>query len=176
MNSEIMKRLYPQRRSLRLSNYDYSWQGAYFVTICTCDKVSLFGRIVKGKMDLNSFGTIVERVWKEIPGHYPGVNNELFIVMPNHVHGIIAIHDIERAGSKPAPTQKYPLSEIVRAFKTYSSRSINTIRNIKGISVWQRNYYEHIIRNENDYREIGNYIINNPTKWETDPENPVEKL
>jgi putative transposase len=171
MNREQIKKLYPQRRSLRLSRYNYAWQGAYFITVCTGNKINLFGHIIKGTMKLNSFGLIVEKVWKEIPMHYPGVNNEVFIVMPNHIHGIIAIHDVERAGSKPAPTKTYPLFEIVRAFKTYSSRKINTLRNMKGISVWQRNYYEHIIRSEKDYREIGEYVVNNSAKWESDPEN-----
>ena len=96
--------------------------------------------------------------------------------MPNHVHGIIAIHEVGRAGSKPAPTKRYPLSEIVRAFKTYSSRRINELRNSQGIPVWQRNYYEHIIRSESDYHQIGEYILYNPSKWETDHENQNAKL
>lgn len=103
-------------------------------------------------MKLNPFGEVVESVLKEIPLHYPEVNNEVFIVMPNHVHGIISIHEVERAGSKPASTIK-PLSEIVRAFKTYSSRRINELRNSQGTPVWQRNYYEHVIRSESDYHQ-----------------------
>ncbi len=102
-------------------------------------------------MKLTPFGEVVESVWKEIPLHYPEVNNAVFIVMPNHVHGIITLHKVGRAGSKPAPTKQYPLSEIVRAFKTYSSRRINELRNSRGTRVWQRNYYEHVIRNESDY-------------------------
>jgi putative transposase len=175
MNNDVMKYLYPQRRDPRLHSYNYTSQGAYFITICTCNKINIFGQIINGTMKLNLLGTAVEMVWKEIPSHYPGVNNEVFIVMPNHFHGIIAIHDVERAGSKPAPTKKYPLSEIVRAFKTYSSRRINAIRDTMGTSVWQRNYYEHVIRIEDDYHEIGEYIVNNPAKWETDLENPVVK-
>ena len=176
MDDKVLKDLYPQRRDLRLRSYDYTWQGAYFVTICSQDKLSLFGQIVDSTMKLNPFGKVVESVWQEIPLHYPEVNNEVFIVMPNHIHGIISIHEVERAGSKPAPTKNHPLSEIVRAFKTYSSRRINELRNSQGTPVWQRNYYEHVIRSESDYHQIGEYIFYNPAKWETDCENPIAKL
>jgi putative transposase len=170
MDDKVSQNIFPQRHNLRLTNYDYSLQGSYFITICTSDKQCLFGQIVDSKVKLNPFGIIVESVWKEIPLHYPDINNDVFIVMPNHIHGIITIHEGKRAGSKPAPTR--PLSEIVRAFKTYSSRGINELRHSQGVSVWQRNYYEHVIRNENDYHEIGEYIYYNPAKWETDSENP----
>jgi len=128
-------------------------------------------------MELNDFGEVVKLVWQEIPLHYPEVNNDEFIVMPNHIHGIITIDENQRAGSKPAPTTgKHQLSEIVRAFKTYSARKINELRKTPGTPVWQRNYYEHIILNENDYHQIGEYILYNPAKWETDSENPTLKL
>lgn len=175
MDDQLLKGLYPKRRYLRLRSYNYAWQGAYFVTICTQEKHYLFGQIVDSTMKLNPFGEVAESVWKEIPHHYPEINNEVFIVMPNHVHGIIAIHGVGRAGSKPAPTKQYPLSEIVRAFKTYSSRKINELRNSPGVLVWQRNYYEHVIRNESDYYQIGEYILYNPAKWESDRENPNAK-
>jgi putative transposase len=170
MDSKFLKDIFPQRHTLRLNNYNYAWQGAYFVTICTRNKQSIFGQIIESRMKLNSFGEVVESVWKGIPLHYPEINNDVFIVMPNHIHGIITIGQGKRAGSKPAPTR--PLSEIVRAFKTYSSRGINELRHTQGASVWQRNYYEHVIRNENEYSEIGEYIYYNPAKWETDSENP----
>ena len=176
MDDRLLRELYPERSNLRLRSYDYNWQGAYFVTICTMDKHCLFGQIVESTMKLNLSGEMVESVWKEIPLHYPEVNNEVFIVMPNHVHGIIFIQDPGRAGFKPAPTRKHPLSEIVRAFKTFSSRRINELRNSQGTPVWQRNYYEHVIRNENDYHQIGEYILYNPAKWEMDRENPNAKL
>lgn len=94
------------------------------------------------------------------------------MVMPNHVHGIIFISDENgRAGYKPAPTKRHHLSEIVRAFKTYSAKGINGIRKSPGVSVWQRSFYEHIIRDEKEYLEIGEYILHNPAKWESDNEN-----
>ena len=102
-----------------------------------------------------------------------GFNNDVFAVMPNHVHGIIMIHDENRrSGSKPDPTKKHPLSEIVRAFKTYSSRNINVLRHTPSSVVWQHGYYEHVIRDELDFREIGEYILSNSAKWDSDNENP----
>ena len=170
------KSLYPKRRNLRLPRYDYASLGAYFVTICTKDKRFLLGQIVDSRMMQNRFGEAVASVWKEIPLHYPEINNEVFIVMPNHVHGIIIIQDIGRAGYKPAPTKTHSLSEVVRGFKTYSSRRINEIQKSQGKMVRQRSYYEHVIRNEKDYQKIGEYILFNPSKWETDRNNPDAKL
>jgi putative transposase len=92
--------------------------------------------------------------------------------MPNHVHGIIIIQDLRRVGPRPTPTKRHPLSEIVRAFKSYSSRKINEHRHLPGIPVWQRGYYEHVIRSEEEFTRIGEYILFNAAKWETDRENP----
>ena len=183
------------RRSIRLPEYDYGQAGAYFVTIVTRDRASLFGEVVNGKMWLNDGGRLIQAVWDELPDHYPGVECDAFVVMPNHVHGIIVLADdggvgeydvgaglkpaltefrpttTPRAGLKPAPTQ-HGLSEIIRAFKTFSARRINDMRHIPGVSVWQRNYYEHILRNENELSCIREYIANNPLQWEMDRENP----
>jgi REP element-mobilizing transposase RayT len=165
------------RQSIRLKHYDYSQAGAYFVTICTKDKNCLFGEILDGLMILNQFGEIAETCWADLAKHYPHVESDVFMVMPNHVHGIIVLADLSDvgAGLKPAPTEvkRCGLSEIVRAFKTFSSRQINELRNTRGIPVWQRNYYEHVIRNEYDLNEIREYIVNNPLKWELDKENPI---
>jgi putative transposase len=95
--------------------------------------------------------------------------------MPNHIHGIISINSVRQAGLKPAPTKHYHLSEMVRAFKTYSSRRINHIRNSHGTPVWQRDYYDHIICDESEYSQIGEYILYNTAKWEMDQENPRAK-
>ncbi|MDR0865363.1 MAG: hypothetical protein LBO74_10605 [Candidatus Symbiothrix sp.] len=167
------------RRSIRLHKYDYSREGLYFITICTLNRECLFGKIVDGKMILNEYGEIVEMVWWNLLNHYSNVELLEFVVMPNHIHGIIAITgvvtvgadvvraDVVRAGFKPAPTG-HGLSEIVRAFKTFSARKINEMRELAGISVWQRNYYENIIRNDKSYQTIAEYIINNPANWEID--------
>ena len=166
-----------KRRSIRLKGYDYSQAGRYFVTICTYKSRCIFGKVKDKRICLNRAGVIIERCWNDLETRYNGeIHIDEFIVMPNHVHGIIFIPDLGRAGFKPAPTRKHPLSEIVRAFKTFSSRRINELRNSPGTPVWQRNYYEHVIRNESDYRQIGEYILYNPAKWEMDRENPNAKL
>jgi putative transposase len=172
MNTHPIEEAYPQRRNLRLRNYDYTHQGAYFITVCTYNKQLLFGNINESTMRLNPLGEIVDSVWKDIPHHFPEVKNEIFIVMPNHVHGIIVIQETGRSGHRPAPTEKHSLTEIVRAFKSFSSLKINKCRQTVGIPVWQRGYFEHVIRNEKEYSRIGEYIIFNTGKWETDRENP----
>ena len=143
-------------------------------------------------MRLNQSGRVVQTVWDELPDHYPGVECDAFIVMPNHVHGIIVLRDDGggandvgagfkpargvvagpnpvRAGLKPAPT----LAEIIRGFKTFSARRINELRATPGVPVWQRNYYEHVVRGENELSRIREYIANNPLQWEMDRENPL---
>lgn len=143
---------FPQRRVLRLR--DYRSPGSYFVTIY-----------------------IVQTCWQDIPLHYPLVDNDVFIVMPNHVHGIIRTRDEDgRSGPRPAPTEGHPLSEIVRAFKTFSARGVNETRASHGAPRWQRGYYEHVIRSEEEYYEVGQYIIYNPQKWDTDTDNPDRRL
>jgi putative transposase len=123
-------------------------------------------------MQLNSIGRITQKCWEDIPQHYAGIDNDIFVVMPNHVHGIILIQgENRRSGSKPAPTIVHPLTEIVRAFKTFSSRGINEHRNSPGIRIWQHSYYEHIIRSEKEYREIAEYVMYNPAKWQNDDNN-----
>jgi len=165
------------RRSIRLKGYDYSQAGAYFITICTKDRACLFGEVVDGEMRLNALGQIVQDVWHDLPNHV-NVVLDAFVVMPNHVHGIVIIPDdtvvVVGAGSEPAPTTtRHGLPEIVRQFKTFSARRINELRGTPGLPVWQRNYYEHIIRNEESLHRIRAYIANNPLKWALDRENPV---
>ena len=179
------------RRSIRLTGYDYSRAGAYFVTVCTHDRTLLFGEIANGEMRLNDSGRLVHEIWDGLPEHYLHVDLDAFVIMPNHIHGIIFLtpgsgvmgtgmngDDVSnsgsggsRAGLKPAPT-RHGLPEVVRAFKTFSARRINEYRQTLGTAVWQRNYYEHIIRNECDLNRIRQYIIDNPAKWPEDPENP----
>jgi REP element-mobilizing transposase RayT len=175
MNSDALRQIYPQRRTLRFQDNNYSSQGAYFVTICTHEKVSLFGQVIGDSMVLNKYGEIVSSCWQDIPNHYHEVDNEIFVVVPNHVHRIIFIQDAGRSGLRPDPTKKHPLSEIVRAFKSFSSRRINQCRSTPGQSIWQRSYYEHIIEGEEEYAQVGEYILFNPSKWEMDRENPGRK-
>ena len=128
----------------------------------------------------NQYGALVEQAWNDLPDHYPHLSLDQFVVMPNHIHGIVVLTDV-RAGLKPAPTaigpnpappKRHGLPEIIRALKTFSARRINEIRQTPGISVWQRNYYEHVIRNEADYTRIAEYIIDNPRRWSEDSLHP----
>lgn len=163
------------RRSIRLRDYDYSQMGAYFMTICTQNRECLFGSISDGRIQSTDYGEIVNECWNDLPNHYGYVVLDTFALMPNHVHGIIIIAGgFVGAGFKPAPTmtKRHGLPEIIRAFKTFSARRINTIRNTPGTPVWQRNYYEHVIRNEDDLNKIREYIVHNPVQWADDEENP----
>jgi REP element-mobilizing transposase RayT len=142
-----------------------------------------------GEMCLNEYGGIVMNCWDDLPNHYAHIELDTLIIMPNHMHGIIAVvvgaglkpapflnnndkmkYARYRAGFKPAPTisKQHGLSEIVRAFKSFSSRRINKIRNTPGIPLWQRNYFEHIIRNKEELEKTREYIVNNPLNWESD--------
>ena len=163
------------RRSIRLQGYDYSNQCAYFVTICTWNRENILGDVLNSVLQLTRFGEIVMKCWQDLPDHYKNIELDEFVIMPNHLHGIIWINgDIERAGFKPAPTDKrHGLSEIVRALKTFSSRRINKNRSTHGTPVWQRNYFDRVIRNEKELTAIREYIINNTLQWELDENNPV---
>ena len=184
------------RRSIRLKEYDYSNPGGYFVTICTKNRECLFGDIKEGVIKLTSFGEIVERLWFEIPDHFENIFLDQFVVMPNHIHGIIIIFDeeVQNAGVKNvgvqyieplhAPLQKSSqnrthqfqkiipgsLGSIIRSYKSSVTRWCK--KNGHGYFQWLRNYYEHIIRSEKELTKIRQYIIDNPLKWEFDQENP----
>jgi len=171
------------RRSIRLKGYDYSQAGAYFLTICTHGRECLFGEIVDGEMRLNDAGLFVKQCWFDIPRHFPHAELDAFVVMPNHVHGIIVITD--SVGAKdfsplfsPLPATHTPLispprtiGSIVRGFKIGATKWFRTNTDIS--IVWQRNYYEHVIRDEADLHRIRQYITDNPMCWAEDEENPL---
>ena len=195
------------RRSIRLKGYDYSQEGMYFITICVQDRECLFGEIVVGANDdsslnyrandnspqlqimiLNDAGKIAEQCWLSIPEHFPNTILHEYVVMPNHIHGIIEITGIVGANHH-SPVNETDTTDIVGA-KDFSplpiaqpttqfrspSRTIGSI--IRGFkigvtkwfdqSIWQRDYYEHIIRSTEEYERIAHYIINNPLKWRED--------
>ena len=156
------------RRSVRLKGYDYSRPGAYFVTLCTHDRESLFGEICNGLTHLNRMGLIVQRTWFDLPHHYPHVVLDAMVIMPNHLHGVIVLTEDDEAAK---PRQGLP--EIVRAFKSYSARRINGLRRTPDLPVWQRSYYEHIVRDQEDWERIREYIFNNPQEWDRDLENAM---
>ncbi len=185
------------RRSIRLKGYDYSQTGMYFVTNCTQNRECLFGDMVDGAMQVNAAGRMIKKWWLELNNKFPVVQTDEFIVMPNHIHGIVIIVGADLCvcpGEPDAQTEPdtcrdmdaqtnlgahigAPLPEIVQWFKTMTTNEY--IRGVKqhGWSpfpgkLWQRNYYEHIVRNENELNQIREYIINNPLQWELDRENP----
>ena len=163
------------RHSVRLQGYDYSQAGAYFVTIVAWQRETLFGEIVDGEMKLNDFGEIVSQKWQWLETQYEYVELGVWVIMPNHLHGILVIHDNGRGGSRPAPTlpiKHKPLGGLIGAFKTVSTKHINLLRDTEGQVVWQRNYCERIIRNEPEMDRISRYIEANPLRWADDDENP----
>lgn len=189
------------RRSIRLKEYDYSQAGAYFVTVCAWGKECLFGEIRDGEIHLNEFGTMTTKFWNDMSTRFPYIELDAFVIMPNHVHGIIVFNDICRGEvtspfsevtspfsevvtpdlkKKPAtkqggdtpPLQRNTLGRVVAHFKYQSAKEINRMRNTPGYPLWQRNYYEHIIRDENELNRIREYIINNQLQWADDENNP----
>ncbi len=200
------------RRSIRLPGYDYTRAGAYFITLVTHDRECLFGEIVGGEMRLNTWGEIAREEWFQtaVVRPYVMLRDDEFVVMPNHIHGIIwIVGDYEGNGDEDivgaqrrcahvgtqrrcaptwgrgthairpirgaTPTNVIPgsLGAIIRAYKSATTKRINALRGTPGASVWQRNYYEHIIRDEEDLQRIRQYIQDNPARWAMDRENPV---
>ena len=158
------------RKNQRLKEYNYLENGCYFITICTNERENYFGKIEEWNMILNEFWKIAEKTFVQSPEHYTNCRSNEYIVMPNHFHWIIEINnEIMRTGLKPVPTKnkEHWLSEIIRWFKTFSSRKINEIQNDFRFS-WQRSFYDRIIRNEDELNKIKQYIIDNPLKWEFD--------
>ena len=170
-----MERDYPVRKRNRLQEYDYSQNGAYFVTICTKDKRPVLweagvGAIMNRPLPLSEYGQIVEQGISNIEKIYSGVSVDKYVIMPNHIHMILMFqqypYDFQRHADACgesgrliiAPTT---LSEVIRQLKSYSTKQI-------GVSIWQRSFHDHIIRNDEDYGRIWLYIDNNPLNWEKD--------
>jgi putative transposase len=163
-------------RSIRLKEYDYSQEGAHFVTIRATRDGLMFGEIKDGEVVLNEFGLIVEEIWNDLTRHYNNIELDAFVVMPNHIHGIILIYDERHVGAiheLPLQRRQMLLPKIIGRFKMNSAKRINILRDIPGCRVWQRNYYEHIIRGEKDLNAIRAYIRNNPINWKIDEENAI---
>jgi len=190
------------RKSLHLKYYDYSKHGAYFVTICTYQNQHLFGRIRAEEMQLSSSGQMVSDVWNDLPNRFKDIKLDVSILMPNHFHGIVIInprsgepcdhppckardhqnctegeHKVRPYKGRPNGTRADSLGRIIQAFK-----SITTTEYIKGVKllgwptfskkIWQRDYYERVIRNDRELDEIREYIINNVLKWDLEKNQP----
>ncbi len=164
------------RRSIRVRGYDYSQAGAYFVTICAKNREFVFGKIIDTEMRLNDTGRIVQECWNDLPSRFAGIELDAFVTMPNHIHGIIIIVGARLALPKAGAASSAPtLGDIIRAFKSISAINVNRMLSRSGQSLWQRNYYEHVIRNEKSLNKIHEYIIHNPLRWSLDRENPYRK-
>jgi len=181
------------RRSIRMRGYDYAQEGVYFVTVCAQDRQCLFGEIVDGEIRLDDAGRMIERWWFELNHKFSTVETDEFVIMPNHFHGIVVIADVPvgadlRVGpnSESAhPTHQgahigAPLPTVVQWFKTMTTNEY--MRGIKTFGwtpfrgrLWQRNYYEHIVRDEDSLNRIRQYILDNPARWAFDHENPAAK-
>ncbi|MCR4277307.1 MAG: transposase [Candidatus Roizmanbacteria bacterium] len=159
------------RKQNRLKGFDYSKNGYYFVTICTNKRRCEFGTVKNEIMTLNHYGKIVEKCYEDLINHYSNCVLDEFIIMPNHIHGIIIIQNINQHvgnGLKPFPT-KYSISEMIRGLKTFSSRRIHESGLIS--FKWQKSFYDHIIRTEYSLYSIRQYIRDNPINWNEDRNN-----
>ena len=190
------------RRSVRLEGYDYAQAGAYFVTLCTKDRECLFGEVVSGEMQKNSAGGMIQKAWNALPAKYADMEVDECIVMPNHIHGIIVLlvgagpcacpvfqgdGYPDREGHRQGINKGHPqggaptrlaLPDIVHRFKSFTTAQYrtNVLQNnsppFPG-KLWQRNYYEHIVRNADELNRIREYIVNNPARWTEDEDNPA---
>jgi len=192
-NKPIMK-FDPQkhhRRSIRLKGFDYTQSGAYYITIVAHQREHLFGEVVNGEMKLNKFGLVAKQQWEKLAKRFKRVELVVFVIMPNHMHGIIFIadeHGDTAVGANPNPLlfrrnpansniEKFgkpvagSIPTIVRSYKSAVALRINLMRGTKGLPVWRGNYYEHVIRDEKDLQAKYDYIMGNPLNWEEDDEN-----
>ena len=158
----------PRRKNLRLRNYDYSQAGYYFVTICTKDKQKLLSSIVKGSsidaatVELTSIGKEIVKTIDFIENQGAHILFDKYVIMPNHLHAIIVLLGLPGGDGTP------PLQKIIGQLKSFTNRRYNEINRTKGLILWQRSFYDHIIRDDKEYQEIWNYIDANPAKWEKD--------
>lgn len=174
-----MTKTITRKRHIRLHGYDYSDAGWYFITICTANRKCLFGEIIDGRMNLNDSGKMIDEILRTLPEHYDNILMDNYIIMPNHVHAIIIIKKPVGPAQGPAPTG-LSLSDIIYRFK-----SLTTKRYIEGANnnnwqpfnkhVWQRSFYDHIIRTDTSLQNIREYITNNPATWDDDENNIIKK-
>ena len=177
---------YKSQKQYRYKGYDYSQDGFYFVTICAKNREMFFGDVIAGKTRLSEIGKIAEKIWLEIPDHFPFVKLDRFIIMPNHIHGIIQIdnenYNCNRGnytntninknnGSTFGHVTPKSLSVIIGSFKSVTTKIMNSEFHETGFS-WQARFHDRIIRNEDELNRIRQYIIDNSEKWELDRNNP----
>jgi putative transposase len=150
------------RQSTRLKNYDYSSLGAYFVTICVFQRECIFGEIINGEMILSNSGELTLEIWEGLPLRFPTIELDAFVIMPNHVHGMICL----------TQTEAVTISTVLRAFKSLSARAINQELGRAERPAWQKRFWDRVIRDAAELERIRMYILNNPQSWAEDKENP----
>jgi len=168
----------PQRKRLRLKDYDYSLGGAYFVTICVDQMRTLLGKVHDGKVELNTIGQMVEGVWLELPDHYAGVVLDAHVIMPNHMHGIVGLIDPATthrpdvgAGPRARPQPRLSLIELVKRYKSLTTNRYHKLKATTGAihlptRLWQRSFWDRVIRNHAELQLVQDYIANNALRWE----------
>ena len=170
------------RRNNRLKDYDYTSNGYYFITVCVENHQQIFGTIGNNQMQLNDAGNMINTILNQIPENYAGIDLDEHIVMPNHIHGIM---NIAVGARSPRPGSPRPdnnkiigrgnraptIGNIIAYFKYQTTNQINESQNTPGKKIWQRNYHDRIIRNDESLNNIRDYIINNPKTWEKDENN-----
>jgi len=172
----------PVRHSVRLRGFDYRSVGAYFVTLNALRRACLFGDIVDDKMVLNHIGQIVETCWRAIPDHFARVLLDAFVIMPNHIHGILLKKGARRGTACRAPTERFgrpvpgSIPTVVRSFKSAATRETNREKGSSGAPFWQRGYYEHVVRDDEELNRIRRYIEENPLRWALDQENTARPV
>jgi len=171
----------PRRKALRLLTRDYSQAGSYFMTICTHEKKCVLGSVESSQVQLSRVGEIVRATWNALPERFARVVLDEFVIMPNHLHAILTLvtAGFAHSGSvnmnkMPAarPTAHFSLCDVIGAFKSLSTIHVNRLMNSKGSPLWQRSYFEHVIRNGEDLKNTQRYILENPLRWSLDEENP----
>ena len=156
------------RRSIRLPGFDYSAGGTFFITICAEDRRCLFGAVIDGEMHLNDAGRVVDASWRALPSLHPSISTDVLQIMPNHLHGVLRLTACDHLS----------LADVIRRLKTFTTtRYINGVRRhgwarFRG-RLWQRDYFEHVVRNDRELESIRDYVAGNPSHWGTDPDNPA---
>jgi putative transposase len=159
-----------RRKLVRLRHYDYSQSGAYFITMCVQNRARLFGDIVDGEMQLNDAGRMIQSLWNELPAFYSGSEIDEFVIMPNHFHAIIILNEcagaIHESPLRMTVTERRNMAipKMIGRFKMTSSKQLNQFRKTPGATVWQRNYWERVIRNDIELKAFREYIANNPLR------------
>lgn len=156
------------RQSIRLKGYDYSSAGYYFVTICCFERLTLFGKIQDNQMLLNDYGLIAHNEWLNTVNRRQNIELDEFVIMPNHMHAIVKFKQNLDNNNQPIGVFQSPTNNLGAIIRGYKSAVSSQVKEMLGHTVWQRNYHEHIIRNQESYNLIANYVINNPMTWQQD--------